>query len=819
MPDIVATYRVQLNKDFTFYHLIDTIPYLHRLGISHVYCSPVFESVKGSVHGYDILDPLKISGERGGEEGLMRLDEALSGLDPPMKMILDIVPNHMSTHPENPYWYDVLEKGVGSAYWRFFDMRVRPGHRIRLPCLDKELIRLIRSGDAGIERRRGKIQFRLYQKYYPLKGSSLVNIDDIESPLAEETANIVRQQNYEFVHWLKGLENLSYRRFFDVIDLVGVRMEDENVYKYLHKKMLDLKRELKTLDGVRVDHVDGLTDPGGYLKKLHTEFSNIWVEKILSRGESLPRDWPVRGTTGYEFIDHINHLFVDREGFAQITAFWHREVENSWENFGECLTQSREKVLTDLFLPEFQRVTGLLAIDERTWFFWKALTMMLPVYRTYVSQGACSEDDIGWVEKSLKKSGLFPGWERRVATLLLQPQTTEQIKGMQEWQQLTGPLMAKGLEDTAHYRYSPLAALNEIGCTPELQETGPEHFMTWSVERSKAYSETLNTTSTHDTKRSEDARHRLYALSSLPEQWIEFVKMAQNINEYIRPAGFPRRVEYFFYQAVIATWPLAGERDDLYKERIVLYMSKATKEMKLETSWLRPNEEFDKKVADFVRHCLSSRTFIDHTDRFVGVIGPRGALVSLAVLTLKILSGGVPDIYQGTDLWNFYLVDPDNRHPVEYEGRARLLAELGLREQGEREKFLSELCRNWKDGAVKLWLTKALLEIRREAVGVDAGKISLLPVSGSRRSMLMSWSLSTTEEKTGWIITVPVLLDKNLNLDGLLFSENYWAETRITFPQKNKFFDCLEQAYLPAGSDIQAGALLNHFPVSIVKFS
>ena len=819
MPDIVATYRVQLHKDFTFDDLIDIVPYLHQMGISHIYCSPVFESVSGSMHGYDVLDPLKLSGERGGMEGLLRLDRALSSLAPPMKMILDIVPNHMSTDPANPYWYDVLEKGVGSPYWHFFDLRVRAGHKIRLPYLDRELIKIIRSGDAGIEDRNGKRQFRLYDKYYPLKEASLAGIPDVRSLAPEEAATIVRRQNYELVHWFKGLENLSYRRFFDVVSLIGVRMEDERVFAHMHQTLFEIKKACSSIDGVRIDHIDGLADPGEYLRNLARVFSNIWVEKILAHAERIPQQWPVLGTTGYEFMDRINQLFIDRQGFERLKAFWHGEIENSWENFDSCVTLSKEKVLADMFLPEFQRVTGLLADDERTWYFWKALTLMLPVYRTYVSNGSVSAEDVGWVERALRRAGLFPKWEKRVAMRLLQPRTAEQVRGMQEWQQLTGPLMAKGLEDTAHYRYTPLAAFNDVGCTPGMAEPGVEPFIDWLSKRCRDYRWTLNATSTHDTKRSEDSRHRLYALSYFPEQWISFVGAAQKINHDIRPAAFPERVEYFFYQALAATWPMKAEPDGSFRDRLSAYMNKACREMKMETSWLRPNEEFERQVEGFVHQCLSRPDFRAHMRQFMNLIGPAGAIMSLSVLTLKILSGGVPDIYQGTDVWSFFLVDPDNRQPVDYDVRKKILTSVTFAERGNRDALLKDLCENWQEGEIKLWLTKALLAIRKEMMHSGANNFFLLHVSGARSKEVLSLCIADDSGEEGWIITVPIRLREAGSITRLGFPQGYWSESFIELPKAHELTDCLGNRKIPVAAEIGVQDLLGSFPVSVVRYS
>ncbi len=819
MSDIVATYRVQLNRDFTFYDLAGIVPYLRDLGISHVYCSPFFESVAGSVHGYDVIDPEKISVERGGIDGLMHLDSVLSAFNPPIKMIVDIVPNHMSANPDNPYWYDVLEKGAGSPYWYFFDMRVEAGHKIKLPFLRKEMIRIIRCGEAAIEERDGKTLFRLQDSFYPLKKSSLVGIGDTRSLTPEETIAVLQKQNYEFIGWFRAFEGASYRRFFDVSDLVGVRVEDRRVFLHTHRLLLELKKSLRSIDGVRVDHIDGLADPSRYLQELHGEFDQIWVEKILARAEIIPQGWTVCGTTGYEFIDRMNLIFVDVAGFHEIESFWRGKIENMWDGFDSCLLASREKILTDLFLPEFQRIAALLATDDRTWYFWKALTLMLPVYRTYVLQESVSIGDIGWIESALKRAGLFPGWEKRVAMIFLRPRTAEQVRGMQEWQQFTGPLMAKGMEDTAHYRYVPLAALNEVGCVPDLSESGPAQFIDWMNQRSRNYPWTLNATSTHDTKRSEDARHRLYAASAIPGQWISFVEKAREINTAIRPTGFPARIEYLFYQSLISTWPLAGGGDDVYKDRIFSYMLKASREMKMETSWLRPDEKFERQLQAFTIRCFRYRIFQEHVARFAALVSPMGAILSLSVLCLKVLGGGVPDFYQGTELWNFHLVDPDNRRPVDYDLRRTVFDSVLAEEQEGGDDFLSGLCANWRNGAIKLWLTRELLAIRKEAMAMDAKILSLLPVSGPHACRIMSFCRTTADGRAGWVITLPIRLDDFLPCSSLAFPQDYWRGTEVSFPDAMAFYDCLGKKTLTAGSAFPAEVLFRHFPVSIIRFS
>ncbi|MDB5478336.1 MAG: treY, partial [Alphaproteobacteria bacterium] len=653
-----ATYRVQLTKDFTLRDVAALADYFQALGISHLYLSPVFSSTPGSLHGYDGIDFNAISEERGGEEGLRALDRRMQ--EKGMKLLLDIVPNHMAADTTNPYWYDVLAKGPNSEFWGFFDMRLVEGKKIRLPVLGDGLERLVRQGDIKLTGLGNKIEVQYYDTIFPLRRESVTALEgkDIENFPADKMLQLLSEQHYELADWREVSDNVSYRRFFDVSGLIGLRVEDENVYAQTHRKLFEILKAMPSIDGVRVDHIDGLADPGAYLELLKQNIDHIWVEKILSPGETMVADWPVMGTSGYEFTQNLNQLLIDREGFAGIEKFWRENVQDKWSDFGDCVRQSKELVLDRLFSAERERLVNLLAMDEAdkddARKFWTGLTVGLPIYRIYYQEGGLTEDDRNWINEACRRAREwdidFEGLEKQYLPRLLSAETPEVKQALREWAQLSGPAMAKGLEDTSHYRYTPLAALNEVGCGPELEENGADTFYRFINERVKSYPYGLNTTSTHDTKRSEDARHRLYALAEMPREWAGFYRAAATINNKYK-ADVDRKsvpgpeTEYFLYQAILCAWPLDDEEKDGFKSRLQQYMEKSLREAKLETNATENNTAYENAVKEFVAAVLQDDEFAGLAKDFVQRLILCGAATSLTVMALKILSPGVPDIY------------------------------------------------------------------------------------------------------------------------------------------------------------------------------
>lgn len=757
---ITASYRLQIHSDFRMQDAQKIVPYLEDLNISHLYLSPLTEAVPGSRHGYDVTDFSRISEERGGEAALEALDKAVRSRAKAMGLILDIVPNHMGIAQGNPYWEDILENGKASPYWSLFDIR---------------------------------------------------NEDTFRSPTPEDGS-------------------LGYRRFFNIFDLVGVRVEDYKIFDLTHEKIIQLGKLYPSIAGVRVDHIDGLADPQFYLDRLRYSYGSIWVEKILAGNETLPPEWYVSGTTGYEFIHHVNNLMVNEEGFNTIRSFWQNEVQPQWSNFYDCTIEARREVLEQLFSPELERLIQLSSssdesLREKARTFWTGLTVTLPVYRTYGAKDAFTIRDIGYVHQASQKAGELFGEEYTLSEVqflpgLLNPRNDLEHQMRKEWQQLTGPVMAKGIEDRAHYRFTPLAALNEVGCDADVQKWGRRNYFRWANQNATDHPESLLCASTHDTKRSEDVRHRLYALADRPEEWIAFYQDSRRIaydllgDDY---AVLPPE-QYLFYQTVIGTWPLSGKIDQDYIDRLCQYMNKAVRESSLHTSWAETNEEYEQAVEHFVRTLLQSPDFTARADQYSQSVSLAGAFNSLSIQALKILGPGIPDIYQGTESWNFSLVDPDNRRDVDYNSLQLSLKRLKGHAQPALLRSLKE---EWKNGAIKQWTTQQLLKIREKYIVPLEKPLSFLPliVKGERKNNVVAYSIRS-EDSSPLVVVVPrypgqLLGDKfnSLSIPG----EN-WGDTRIVLPEKKASWkNILEQTEIAHDRGAVPVRDIGSFPVSVLS--
>lgn len=719
-----ATYRLQIHKGFTLKDAAGVLPYLKTLGVSDVYLSPLMEATAGSAHGYDVCDFTKISAERGGEEAFMALDAVCRDLG--LRLILDIVPNHMGIAGDNPFWFDVLRNGRESRYWRFFDLRVEEGGKIHLPILDGPLAERIADGTFARD---------LHPDYGPVLriGERVLPLCGGEDAAADLNA-LLEAQHYTLVPWTEAFDRISYRRFFDITDLIGMRVEDAAVYAETHRGLLRLMQACPSIGGVRVDHIDGLADPAGYLARLRRDAGAVWVEKILCGDETLPPEWPVEGTTGYEFIRRLGRLMVDPEGFARIEDYWRRHIDPQTPDFESCVRRSKKDVLRSLFPSELARLVALSAPyggKEHAEVFWRGMTVGLDVYRTYIADGTVSARDRAVIAAALEKAQDEPGFTqaaRHFADILYAPKDKTQQDLITEWQQLTGPVMAKGIEDCAHYRYTPLAALNEVGCEPEVPADGRAEFFAWIAQAAHAHPHGMAATSTHDTKRSEDARHRLYALADRPEAWVRFYEDGREMAGAVRD-GFACRpaTEYFLFQAILAVWPHDGLIDDAFTDRIAAYMVKAAREARMETQWLKPDTAYEEGLEGYVRRLLRHGPFLSHVRAFAAPLAAAGAVNSISAAALKLLGPLLPDIYQGTEMWDFSLVDPDNRRPVDFGRAARLM-----------ESPVPANPRNWWGPDYKMHLLAKLLALRG-ACGGGPRRIAPLDVAGPDADHVVAW--------------------------------------------------------------------------------
>jgi (1->4)-alpha-D-glucan 1-alpha-D-glucosylmutase len=660
-----ATYRLQLNRGFGFRDACAIIDYLASLGVSDVYASPILKARPSSLHGYDVIDPTRLNPEIGGEADFRELVSKLrqAGLG----LLLDIVPNHMAADTENPWWQDVRKKGRESPFARFFDTDWL---------------------DLGVP----------------------------------------------------GAPPAGHRRFFDLGEFVGVRVEDPQVFRQTHALIFRLIA-YGAVTGLRIDHVDGLYDPLKYLKELQRRLGSdfyIIVEKILSGDEPLPESWPVFGTTGYEFAARLNELFVDSRGIEAVDRVY-RRVTGRRRSFSEVIYLKKRQVMRQLFLCEIKalgaylaHLSGILPPRDAAQAL-AGVTACLPVYRTYVRSGRVGRQDRLYLEETLRQAeergaalGEALDFLRRVLLLdfpagfSIRQRRARRLFVM-KWQQLTGAIMAKGYEDTALYDYNRLVSLNEVGSDPSSLGLSLPEFHRWAGERGRRWPHTLNATSTHDSKRSEDVRARLGVLSEIPKEWAQRLGLWMKQNRPKKVALGSRLVpepntELLLYQTLLGAWPLDAAEVPEFRERLRAYLVKAVREAKSFTSWLRINERYENALLGFIDAILAVKPdnlFLADFLEFQSKVAFYGALNSLSQVVLKAAMPGVPDFYRGTELWDFSLVDPDNRRPVDFVKRARALDGLRKAEKEDRVKLLSTLKTGWRDGRIKMYVTYRALQARR----------------------------------------------------------------------------------------------------------
>lgn len=798
MTPVVASYRLQLSKDFTFYDAAAQVPYLRRLGVSHLYLSPVMECKAGSNHGYDVTDIYALSAARGGAEGFRALVGAL-GDD--MRLIVDIVPNHMSAAPCNRQWGDVLKQGRESPFWPLFDIFPDGDGKIVLPVLAEQPEILWASGALYLQKKNGEWALRYEDMDFPLREGT---------PPADTYAEQMQDQHYKLAKWTE--DAYTYRRFFHLKGMVALRVEDDKVAAEVHKTLFDLLDEYPAIEGLRVDHIDGLAHPARYLSWLHRRERDIWFEKILARGEKLP-DWPIAGTTGYEFIDALNMLMVNRRGFEEIEKWWRQDIEEAWPDFAACLHEAKKEVIEKLFGSVFYKLAqdfcGEADDVQEAYEFFAGLTAALPVYRVY----GRTQQDIDTLSHAVKAAEASGGerFSMQRHKFLARLLSEEGKNAYAVWQQISGGVMAKGLEDCAHYRYTPLAALNEVGCTPEMPARGS--FTDFVTARAAAQPQGLNTTSTHDTKRSEDTRARLYALADRPTEWIGFYKRCRAIP---LPYDIPAVAFHFFLQAVCGTWPLTGEVTPEYMTRLQDYMEKSAREESRFAHYTDASSGYVYRLRNFVRDMQRHPDFYEAVTDYMKFLAPAGAINSLSAVALKCLSPGVPDIYQGCDLWDFSLVDPDNRRRVDYDTRQTMLDFLFTAAEGRNP--LEQLCRSWKSGAVKLWLLHRLLDLRRRYMAGQEISAEAIAAQGAYSDNIHACLFSAGAHR---FLLVHVLYPGMLGegRDSICLPSDFCADITLDMPDDLAGREAIDVlAETPVKVD-DIGRALMRFPLAVLHFT
>ena len=672
-----STYRLQIRSGFTLFDAAQTVPYLKTLGVDWVYLSPILTAEQGSDHGYDVTDPSAVDPERGGPDGLVALSTAARAHG--MGVLVDIVPNHVgvATPAQNPWWWSLLKEGRGSPYADAFDVDWDFGAgRIRLPVL---------GSDADVDKLEVKDgELRYYDHRFPLAAGSCTEGDSARA--------VHDRQHYELVSWRRADSDLNYRRFFAVNSLAGIRVEDRRVFDQAHA---EVKRWFSEglVDGLRVDHPDGLADPAGYLRWLK-EISGgayVLVEKILEPGEELPAEFACEGTTGYDALADLDRLLVDPAGEASLDALDARLRSGEPADYAAMILGTKRAVADGMLhseilrlarlVPESANLTGEAAGDALA-----QVIAAFPVYRTYLPTG---EDVLR--EACEAAAGQRPDLAHALDVLLpllLKPETELGTR----FQQTSGMVMAKGVEDTAFYRYTRLGTLTEVGADPSHFSVAPEEFHRRMAERQESLPLSMTTLTTHDTKRSEDTRARISVLAELPDEWAATLDSLRGLAPV--PDG---PFENLLWQAVIGAWPAS-------RERLHGYAEKAAREAANSTTWTDPDEQFESAVKAAVDAAFDDPRVTAVIEDFVGRVEAFAASNSLSLKLIQLTMPGIPDVYQGTEFWDRSLTDPDNRREVDFEQRLTTLADLDA----------GKLPTDFRDQATKLLVTSRALRVRRD---------------------------------------------------------------------------------------------------------
>lgn len=882
-PTLRASLRLQFHRDFTLDDAVPLVPYFARLGISHLYASPLLCARAGSMHGYDVVDPTRVNPELGGEAALRRLVAALR--QQRMGLILDIVSNHMAVGgADNPWWLDLLQWGRLSPYGEFFDIQWHSPD----PLMEGQLLLPFLASDYGVALQEGSLQLQLdhdlqgfhvqhHEHCFPICPTDygeLLRLDSLldsnaaaalkdladgfaalrfnsdahaqaqplqqalgqrlqQAPLRQAVAGhlqhydsrqpqgfnrlhqLLEQQSYRLASWRTAADDINWRRFFDVNELGGLRVERPAVFKATHAKIFELI-EQGLVDGLRIDHVDGLADPRGYCRKLRRrvdalrpgEHLPIYVEKILGAGETLHRDWGVDGSTGYEFMNQLSLLQQAPSGQPLLAELWSRHSQRPADFEAEARL-ARQQILNGSLAGDFESVAQALLQVARLDLMSRDLTLgairralqelivHFPVYRTYISACGRGRQDQHFFQQALDgaRSRLseadWPvldylqhwlggqGWRRQP------PGRPRKLlrHACVRFQQLTSPAAAKAVEDTAFYRSAVLLARNDVGFNPEQFSAPPAAFHRACEQRLEAFPDNLLSTATHDHKRGEDSRARLAVLSERADWYARQVAdWRQQATALRQRADAPSAGdELILYQSLLGSWPLDLQADDPealeeYAGRIWQWQLKALREAKLHSSWAAPNPEYEGAVQAFVEALLRSPRGLALRQSIaaaVQAIAPAGALNSLAQTLLRMTVPGVPDLYQGNEFWDFSLVDPDNRRPVDYLARQR-----ALEGPDEPREWLAQ----WRDGRIKQGLIARTLGLRRQYPELfRQGHYQPLPVLGEQAERVLAFMREYQAQRLLVIVPIQVaeLLEHSARpqVDAPL-----WGDTRVQLP-------------------------------------
>ena len=847
--------RLQLHQGFTFFDAKTLIPYLVDLGISHVYSSPILKATSGSIHGYDVVDPATVNPELGGEPGLRDFVAALRSAG--LGLIVDIVPNHMAVGgADNPWWTDVLRYGRASRYADFFDIDWEcddPDLRgkVLAPFLGGPYGEVLAAGDLRLAQSPGgEPVIRYFDNDFPIDPAGYAHVAecgfesfDPSNPSGRcQLHSLLERQHYRLAWWGVAGDEINWRRFFDINGLAGLRIEDPKVFEETHATLFRLYED-GLIDGFRVDHVDGLSDPPGYCRRLRRRLDELApgrraylvVEKILGAGEVLPADWGVDGTSGYDFMNEVSAVQHDAANAEALARLW-QDLTGRPADFEQEEVPARLEILQRGFDAQLGAVTSALhrlaRLDSMTRDISAAairrgllaLLTHFPVYRGYDAgskRSAIDQESFAMALAAAKAASpasahsvldqldrWLGGEEGDKVTLRLR-----KLAGTR-FQQLSAPVAAKAVEDTAFYRYGRLLSRNDVGFDAARLGLSVEAFHAAGADRLATFPGAMLATATHDHKRGEDLRARLAVISEVPDAWETFVRRSQALHAAAdRPDPAD---EIMLYQMVVGAWPLQLDAADEaargeFVERLAVWQQKALREAKLRTDWTEPNQQYEAVARDFLDRLFRPETgFLDLARDFVDLIAPAGAVNGLSQAVLKMTVPGMPDFFQGTEFWDFSLVDPDNRRPVDYDSRRAALA------AGADAITLAE---TWRDGRVKQAVMRSVLDLRQQREGLFArGDYLPIRVNGAMADHVIAFA---RVDRTSAVVVVVPRLSHDLLRDGSAIQMQLAAlqRTSIALPVELHARD-LRAVFggdaVEAGPELRLDKVMSRFPLAVL---
>ena len=916
IPTLRATVRLQFHRGFTLDQAVPLVPYFSRLGISHIYASPLLAARAGSMHGYDVVDPTRVNPELGGEPALRRLVASLR--EHGMGLILDIVSNHMAVGGgDNPWWLDLLEWGRLSPYGEFFDIQWHSPD----PLMEGQLLLPFLGSDYGValqdatlplvfNAESGTFHVEHYEHHFPIcpgdYGELLRSADTpnealralaerfsalsyqtdaraLAIPLKEELQQLasdpqilqaiernlthydsktedgfqrlhqlLERQSYRLASWRTAADDINWRRFFDINELGGLRVERPAVFEATHGKIFQLIGE-GLIDGLRIDHIDGLADPRGYCRKLRRRLDHlapgrhlpIYVEKILGDGETLPTDWAVDGSTGYEFMNQLSLLQHDPDGEHVLGDLWQRRTERP-AAFIEEAQLARQQILNGSLASDCESVAQALLQVARDDLMTRDLTLgsirrvlqalivHFPVYRTYITpMGRSARDEVFFQQamdgaRQTLSEADWPVLDSVAGWLGGQPWRRKPRGRSRKilrhacvrFQQLTSPAAAKAVEDTALYRSAVLLSRNDVGYNTEQFSAPVSDFHAVNLQRLESFPDNLLATATHDHKRGEDTRARLAVLSERSHWYAEQIELWRALARPLRNDDqLPSSAdELILYQALLGSWPLELRDDDQagfadYAKRVWQWQQKALREAKLQSSWSAPNEAYENAAQAFTEQLLLApegellRAALAKT---LNSIAAAGALNGLAQTLLRMTVPGVPDLYQGNEFWDFSMVDPDNRRPVDYAARQQALEAPGP---------VQELLASWRDGRIKQALIAEVLRLRADHTELfRQGSYQALEVLGSQAHNVLAFAREHGERRI--IVIVPIRCATLLENSAVpMVDALRWGDTRVVLPfdaSDENLKGLFSSTAVTKNRELQVSTALGDFPVNLL---